>query len=531
MKFSYQFVKYFFQMLCITLLIGITACKTYDDNLTDKIETIESIESEGEVLISSEDMDKPPKRRDRPAEALSMTADGTHAVRMTSMAKSAAPRGGQGEIGIDIEPGQITAAEWNDLHNWKDWLDLQQNIDFEEMQNYWAIYPENRVSVFLRNRSEVPIKFAKVVCKSKGKVLWTAYTDNTGKAELWPNLYNSAVVDDLSLEVVYGGELYSYQNIRLIDDGVNSFVLDAPCVLANGVDIMFVVDATGSMSDEIRYLQSELGDVIERFSSESPNVDLRTGAVFYRDHQDEYLTRVSNLSEDPKQTLNFIDEQGAAGGGDYPEAVESALEEALSQNWRSKDGTKLLFLLLDAPPHEDSLTKAKIHSQIQLAAEKGIKIIPITASGINRETEFLMKYMAIATNGTYVFITDHSGIGNAHLDPVVENYEVEKLNELLLRLIQNYAHSDDCEPLILKSKRDIKVYPNPTSNYITVESEIPMEIIEVHSNSGKLLISVEVDKARKAKIDLSPYVDGMYIIVSIAGDLREVQSVIKVAGY
>lgn len=68
-------------------------------------------------------------------------------------------------------------------------------------------------------------------------------------------------------------------------------------------------------------------------------------------------------------------------------------------------------------------------------AKKGIKIIPITASGIDKETEFLMRFFAISTNGTYVFITNHSGIGNEHLEPTVGDYEVEFLNDLMVRLI------------------------------------------------------------------------------------------------
>ena len=72
---------------------------------------------------------------------------------------------------------------------------------------------------------------------------------------------------------------------------------------------------------------------------------------------------------------------------------------------------------------------------IETASKKGIKIIPITASGIDKETEFLMRYMAIATNGTYVFITNDSGIGNDHLVASVGDYQVEYLNKLMERLI------------------------------------------------------------------------------------------------
>ena len=80
-----------------------------------------------------------------------------------------------------------------------------------------------------------------------------------------------------------------------------------------------------------------------------------------------------------------------------------------------------------------------VKEQLQLAAEKGIRIIPVSASGIDRETEFLMRILAIASNGTYTFITDHSGIGNEHLEPTVGEYEVEFLNDLIVRLVNEYV--------------------------------------------------------------------------------------------
>jgi hypothetical protein len=80
-----------------------------------------------------------------------------------------------------------------------------------------------------------------------------------------------------------------------------------------------------------------------------------------------------------------------------------------------------------------------VRSKIKEAAEKGIMLIPIAASGTDKTTEFLLRYMAIATNGTYTFLTNHSGIGNAHITPTIGNYKVEYLNNLMVRIISKYA--------------------------------------------------------------------------------------------
>ncbi|PKD20726.1 hypothetical protein APR41_13730 [Salegentibacter salinarum] len=104
-----------------------------------------------------------------------------------------------------------------------------------------------------------------------------------------------------------------------------------------------------------------------------------------------------------------------------------------------KRPTRLAFLILDAPPHHNQQVISDIQNSVKKSAEKGIKFIPVTASGIDKETEFLMRYFSMATNSTYVFITNHSGIGNDHIEPSIGEYKVELLNELLIRLITEYS--------------------------------------------------------------------------------------------
>jgi primase-polymerase (primpol)-like protein len=94
---------------------------------------------------------------------------------------------------------------------------------------------------------------------------------------------------------------------------------------------------------------------------------------------------------------------------------------------------------LDAPPHYEPQVLDELKSSVKALSEKGIKLIPISASGVDKATEFLMRMVSIATNSTYVFITNDSGIGNDHIEASVGEYEVEYLNELMLRLIEEYS--------------------------------------------------------------------------------------------
>lgn len=103
------------------------------------------------------------------------------------------------------------------------------------------------------------------------------------------------------------------------------------------------------MSDEIDYLKTELYDVIGRVKSSNPNLTVRMGSVFYRNDTDDYLVKSSGLSPDISRTVDYIKEQYADGGGDTPEAVHSALEEAIyRQKWSDEAVARICFLVLDA---------------------------------------------------------------------------------------------------------------------------------------------------------------------------------------
>jgi hypothetical protein len=101
-----------------------------------------------------------------------------------------------------------------------------------------------------------------------------------------------------------------------------------------------------------------------------------------------------------------------------------------------------MFFVLDAPPHTEREIKGineQITKTVKFASEKGIRIIPLASSGVDTETEFLLRSWAVMTGGTYTFLTNHSGVGNDHLEPTIGEYEVEKLNDLMIRVINEYC--------------------------------------------------------------------------------------------
>jgi len=340
---------------------------------------------------------------------------------------------------IKPQSNQLTAGEWNDLEHWDFWKDLMNNQEWSANQPKWQFYTNNRISINLKNKQQKPLINYTVTALRNGTPMWKAQTNFEGKVELWPSLFSNEQ-EELTLAVtdVNGKTLYN-KNISSKTRNM-TMVLDRPAESIKNLDVMFMVDATGSMGDEISYLKSELEDIIGKLNGGN-NLNTRTALVFYRDKGDDYVVRDFGFDSDIRNVKRNLAKQEASGGGDFEEAVEEGMENAIyQQRWSTTGPTaKLMFMILDAPPHHDAARVKSLQRSVKEAAAKGIALIPVVASGIDKNTEFLMRFMALSTNGTYVFLTDDSGIGNSHLKPTVGSYQVEYLNQLLNRLINKYA--------------------------------------------------------------------------------------------
>lgn len=122
------------------------------------------------------------------------------------------------------------------------------------------------------------------------------------------------------------------------------------------LDLMIVLDTTGSMGPQIRGLQQDFRGLVRALKLLSS--DLRVGLVAYRDRGsgEEYLTRLFPLTRmDTGGFANlqeFINRLTAGGGGaDAPEAIDAGLKVALEQAWRS-DSDGAIVVVADAPVHE-----------------------------------------------------------------------------------------------------------------------------------------------------------------------------------
>ena len=355
--------------------------------------------------------------------------------------------GGEGN-GQQGQAGIVTAGEWNDLDNWPFWGALMTSVSDEQTTGYsqysgdWKFWTNRRVAVLVKNDNGQPEPGVKVELRAGSEKIWSAVTDVFGRADCWVGLYDPQYQDgglSLALDESVMPEAPAVTTWEDEDVAMNEYVHNRMGSLSSNAQILFIVDATGSMQDEIDFLKEDLVNILQQVVPKKDN-KIATGALFYRDEGDRYVTKTSDFADDYNKTVNFIKKQYAEGGGDYPEAVHTALEVSLQHfKWDASARTRLAFMLLDAPPHinHEGVIES-LQKSIELYAAQGIKLIPVASSGVDKSTEFCLRFFAISTGGTYVFLTNDSGVGNDHIIPTVGKYKVEQLNDLMVRLILKY---------------------------------------------------------------------------------------------
>jgi hypothetical protein len=200
------------------------------------------------------------------------------------------------------------------------------------------------------------------------------------------------------------------------------------------LDIALVIDTTGSMGDEMEYLQTEIRSISMRIEKVYPDAEQRWALIVYRDVGDEYVTQNFDFDTDPETFRSNLAAQSVGGGGDFPEAPEAAFEAMNQLSWRTDDATaRLAFWVADAPYHDRDA--ADMTAAIAGAQSLGVHIYPVASSGIDEFTELGMRSAAQLTGGRYIFLTDDSGVGGAHLEPSIPCYFVTRLDVAMLRMV------------------------------------------------------------------------------------------------
>ncbi len=169
--------------------------------------------------------------------------------------------------------------------------------------------------------------------------------------------------------VVYYPQLLA-KNIEVNPPANHHITLNKP-----KVDVVFVLDTTGSMSGLIQTAKEKIWSIATTMASAQPTPEIRIGLVAYRDRGDRYVTKLVDLSTDLDSVYAALMDFQANGGGDTPESVNKALFDAVhGMSWSQGDKAyQVIFLIGDAPPHMD-YNEVRYPMIVADALEKGIVI-------------------------------------------------------------------------------------------------------------------------------------------------------------
>ena len=176
------------------------------------------------------------------------------------------------------------------------------------------------------------------------------------------------------------------------------------------VEVCFVLDTNGSMGGLIQGAKDKIWSIANEMVATKPTPEIKFGLIGYRDRGDDYVTKVSALSDDLDDIYGKLTEFQAGGGGDTPESVNQALHEAVTKmDWNpSKDVLKLIFLVGDAPPRMDFQDDVKYPEVCQMAVKKDL-IINTIQCGNMPETTPIWNEIANKAEGEYAAILQDGG--------------------------------------------------------------------------------------------------------------------------
>jgi Mg-chelatase subunit ChlD len=201
------------------------------------------------------------------------------------------------------------------------------------------------------------------------------------------------------------------------------------------LELVFVLDTTGSMGGLIDGAKQRIWGIVNEVMQSSSRPAVKIGLVAYRDRGDLYVTQILPLTNDLDKVYETLMNYEAGGGGDTPENVRRALADGLSKAGWSESSPKvaqIIFLVGDAPPHDDYSDEVDTQTTAAKAVAKG-KIVNTIQCGAMPQTTPVWRAIAQAGQGQYFAIAQDGGVRS-----ITTPYD-EQLSQLSVTLSGTYV--------------------------------------------------------------------------------------------
>ncbi|HEX8299023.1 MAG TPA: carboxypeptidase regulatory-like domain-containing protein [Rubricoccaceae bacterium] len=378
--------------------------------------------------------------------ATSAEAGGDAVMRSRSEADTddgerAAPRPRRTPPRSQTRAGVLTAGDIDDGLNWDRFLSYSERA-VQRGSSLRDLRLDDRLTLRILDLDGRPIAGARVRIDAEGGrgAGLTTEAGTDGRLALFPRYDFGVGTERLEISVTAPGgrgtaRTETVDVRRLRGDAQRTIRLRTRAERPQALDLAVVLDVTGSMGDEHRYLTDEFENIIAQARRRYPDADLRFALVAYRDHGDDFVVRRWDFTRSEREMRSRLAQLSAGGGGDMPEAMDEALDALLELDWRTGTAARIAFVVADAPPHANRLSETL--AAVREARARGLRLYPLAASGVDATAEHILRTAAVLTQGRYLWLTDDSGVGNAHGEPRVPCYDVQTVDQLVARVIES----------------------------------------------------------------------------------------------
>ncbi|MBI5478067.1 MAG: hypothetical protein HY906_04385, partial [Deltaproteobacteria bacterium] len=228
--------------------------------------------------------------------------------------------GGGGDGGLVIPAGTLTAGAWDDN------LNFGLYTSFLAASQGLAGLPQiprgDRLIVSVTDDGGRPVAGAAVTVRGHAGALLSTTTGADGRVLVFPAWAGAAAGEELTVAASLGDA--SASATALAGDAALTLVLSVTSAPLAALDVALVLDATGSMGDEMEYLKKEFDSIVAFVEGAFPGVAQRWALVVYRDVGDAFEVRSFEFTSDLESYRTLLAQQEAGGGGDEPELTEVA---------------------------------------------------------------------------------------------------------------------------------------------------------------------------------------------------------------
>jgi hypothetical protein len=353
---------------------------------------------------------------------------------------------------------KLSAGDIDDNEKFSDYLTYlnKYGTALKDNRDVLKVDISNRVIISVQDSNQKGIPDSNVQVESGGKTVFSGKTYSNGKTLFFPARVLQAVdcqqqQEDCSVAANYSVtvEKDGLKTTKTFSSGSTNWNIaltsQRDAITSPNLDITFLIDATGSMGDEINSVQNTIKDISDKINAMDIKSKIRYSLVSYKDRTDAYRVKRYDFTSSLSAYQEILNDLSASGGGDYRESLNEGLYHAVNNiSWTEQDdAVRLVFLIADAPPHLDYSDDTPYTDSMVQAVKKGIKIYPVAASGLDDSGEYIFRQLAQFTYAKFLFLTyggDEQTPGTTthhvgefqenNLDSLVVNIVKEELNNL-----------------------------------------------------------------------------------------------------